>query len=202
MLKEVLQNRKFKKAFRKANPDNSIEPVNNFDMSLVKVGKGTYGNLYVLNFSKDKKLEIGNFCSVAPGVIFAVAADHDYKHLSTFPFKVKMNGEEVEATSKGNIIIKDDVWIGANAIILSGVTIGQGALIGAGAVVTKDVPPYAIVGCNPAKVIKYRFSEKVIKKLLEFDFSKLDEKKIKENLEALYKNITDENVDDVLKALK
>ena len=139
MIKEILQNRKFKKAWRKANPDNSIEPVNIFDMSLVKVGKGTYGNLYVLNFSKDKKLEIGNFCSVAPGVIFAVAADHDHQHLSTFPFKVKMNGEEVEATSKGDIIIKDDVWIGANAIILSGVTIGQGALIGAGAVVTKDI---------------------------------------------------------------
>jgi serine acetyltransferase len=111
-------------------------------------------------------------------------------------------GEECEATSKGDIIIKDDVWIGANAIILSGVTIGQGALIGAGAVVTKDVPPYAIVGGNPAKVIKYRFSEKVIKKLLEFDFSKLDQNKIKTNIEALYKNITDENVDDVLKALK
>lgn len=79
-------------------------------------------------------------------------------------------------------MIKDDVWIGAQATIMSGVTIGQGAVIGAKALVTKDVPPYAIVGGVPAKVIKYRFEKEIIDELLKIDFSKLDYKVIKEHI--------------------
>lgn len=70
-----------------------------------------------------------------------------------------------EATSKGDIVVKDDVWIGYGSIILSGVHIGQGAVIAAGSVVSHDVPPYAIVGGVPARLIKYRFSEEMTKKL-------------------------------------
>lgn len=79
-------------------------------------------------------------------------------------------------------MIKDDVWIGAQATIMSGVTIGQGAVIGAKALVTKDVPPYAIVGGVPAKVIKYRFEKEIIDELLKIDFSKFDYKVIKEHI--------------------
>ena len=106
--------------------------------------------------------------------------------------------ENFEAKSKGDIIIKDDVWIGTNAIILSGVTIGQGAIIAAGAVVTKDVPPYAIAGGNPAQIIKYRFEPEIIEKLKKFDYSKLTEEKIQKLGLKLYKEITKENVDNLL----
>ena len=74
--------------------------------------------------------------------------------------------------TNGDIVVGDDVWVGQRAIIMSGVNIGQGAVIGAGAIVTKNVPPYAIVGGIPAKVIRYRFSEELIQELLKIDYSK------------------------------
>lgn len=80
--------------------------------------------------------------------------------------------KEWETQAKGNIIVNDDVWIGDSALILSGVEIGQGAVIAAGAVVTEDVPPYAVVGGVPAKVIKYRFRDDVIKELVKIDYAK------------------------------
>ena len=98
-------------------------------------------------------------------------------------------GEKAEANSKGDIIIDDDVWIGYRAIVLSGVHVGQGAVIAAGAVVTKDVPPYAIVGGNPAKVINYRFDEDMIDKLLEFDYTGIDEKLISQHIDELYQKM-------------
>ena len=84
----------------------------------------------------------------------------------------------MEGTSKGDIIVGDDIWIGYGAVILSGITIGQGAIIGAGAIVTKNVPPYAVVGENPAKIIKYRFEENIIKELLRIDFNKITDEAI------------------------
>lgn len=167
-----------------------------------KVGEHTYGFKYenVLYHSSEKKekLIIGDYCSIAPNVQFVLASDHSYKGLSTYPFKVKILGQEAEAISKGDIIVKDDVWIGLNSIILSGVTIGQGAIVAAGSVVTKDVPDYAIVGGNPAKVIKYRFEPEVIEELRMFDFSTLTEDKIKKLGEKLYKEITKDNVKELL----
>ena len=93
------------------------------------------------------------------------------------------------------MIIGDDVWIGMDATILSGVTIGQGAVIAAGSVVVKDIPPYAIVGGNPAKVIKYRFDEKTINSLTNKGEFVLSEKEIINNLERFNKEI---NKDDSL----
>lgn len=110
-----------------------------------------------------------------------------------------MNGlKNNEALSKGNIIIEDDVWIGQGAIILSGVTIGRGSVIGAGAVVAKDIPPYSIVVGNPGKVIKKRFSDEIIEKLMKVDYSKLDENKIKYNIDLLYTEINENNVDEII----
>lgn len=103
-----------------------------------------------------------------------------------------------EARSKGSIVIKDDVWVGANSLILSGVTIGQGAVVAAGSVVTKDVPPYAIVGGNPAKIIRYRFEEKIIKKLLKIDYSKINPDKIIPNIKYWYEQVTEKNIDELL----
>ena len=86
---------------------------------------------------------------------------------------MRLFGEEREAGSKGNIVIKDDVWIGQNAIICSGVTVGQGAVVAAGAIVTKNVEPYAIVAGNPAKVIKYRFEKELRESLINIDIVEL-----------------------------
>lgn len=108
------------------------------------------------------------------------------------PFRIRhiLWGGGTEALSKGDIIINDDVWIGCNAIILSGVNIGQGAVVAAGAVVTNDIPPYAIVGGVPAKVIKYRFETAIIDELLKVDYSKLTDEAIKQNIEKLYEPLT------------
>ena len=86
------------------------------------------------------------------------------------------------ASCKGAIIVDDDVWIGESAIIMAGVHIGRGAVIGAGAVVTKDVPPYAVAVGTPAKVVKYRFHYETIDKLLRIDFNKINKEEIVNNL--------------------
>ena len=84
-----------------------------------------------------------------------------------------------DATSKGDILIGDDVWIGERAVILSGVEIGRGAIVAAGAVVSKSIPPYAIAAGVPAKVVKYRFDDDLISELLKIDFDKIDVEFIK-----------------------
>ena len=108
----------------------------------------------------------------------------------------------MEAISKGDIIVDDDVWIGYGATILSGVHIGQGAVIAAGAVVTKDVPPYAIVGGVPAKVIKYRFSPEIIQQLMKLDYSKLTEDMIRERIDDLYTSLDGKTPEEVGKPLE
>lgn len=188
-----------KKAWRKANKHNHTSLKEYKNLSRISVGKGSYGEIdAVFSAEGTEKLVIGNYCSIGNDVKFIVESEHPYKGLSTYPFKVYNLGYKHEAKSKGDIVLKDDVWIGDNSIILSGVTIGQGAIIGAGSVVTKDVAPYAIVGGNPAKVIKYRFEPEIIAKLLNFDFSKLTDEKIKQLGTRLYTEITPENVDKLL----
>lgn len=172
------------------------------DTTRVVVGKRSYGALEIEAYSDDNsKLIIGNYVSIGPDVHFILGSEHPYKGISTFPFKVKLGLQRIEAKSKGDIVIDDDVWIGLGAIICSGVHIGQGAIIAAGAVVTKNVEPYSIVGGNPAKHIKYRFNDNIRRKLIKFDFSKIDEQKFKENIDYVYEELTDENIDDILRKL-
>lgn len=194
-------NKKINK-WRILNSHNYTNIMPHVPCEYVKVGQYSYGTIDALLHSNGSEmLIIGDFCSIAEGVKFIVASEHPYKGLSTYPFKVKFLEQSFEAGSKGDIIVKDDVWIGLNSIILSGVTIGQGAIIGAGSVVTKDVPPYAIVGGNPAKIIKYRFEPEVIEKLVKFDFSKLDEEKIKQIGTKLYTEITKDNIDNIIEKI-
>jgi acetyltransferase-like isoleucine patch superfamily enzyme len=177
----------FRKKWRNRNSHNETTPVNMFRIEKVLVGKKTYGALSVTDFSPlDTKLKIGSYCSISPGVRFLLGGEHQIDSISTYPFKVKCFGYEYEAGSKGDIVIGDDVWIGTNAIICSGIKIGQGAIVAAGTVVTKDVPPYAVVGGNPAKVIKYRFDQCVITKLLSIDLIKLFDDFEKDDIEAIY----------------
>jgi virginiamycin A acetyltransferase len=146
---------------------NSMEP--EID-ARVSIGHHTYGLTArnFLLFKKDDRVTIGKFCSFAYGVVFVASGEHNYSAVSNYPFYSKLlgAGDEKDTYSKGPINIGNDVWVGANATILSGVTVGDGAVIAAGSLVAKDVPSYSIVGGVPAKVIKYRFSQGVISKLL------------------------------------
>lgn len=186
--KEDLIQLKISDDWRKRNPHNQTTlefPRVNIDC--IHIGKGTYGPISAIIASPTSQLYIGNFCSIASNVSFVVAADHPTQNISTYPFKTLYTQDlPNEAISKGDITVDDDVWIGYGATILSGVHIGQGAIIAARSVVTKDIPPYAIVGGIPAKIIKYRFEKELIEELLKVDFSKLDEQIVNENLQKLY----------------
>jgi len=145
-----------------------------FPIDKVRVGRYTYGALRVFSYnSNEEGLTIGSFCSIAEDVTFMLGGGHDYRKAFSFPFAAIFDKRE-EAISKGGIVVEDDVWIGANTLILSGVRISRGTVIAAGSVVTKDTEPYSIVGGVPAKHIKYRFSDDVIKKMMSLDFSRID----------------------------
>ena len=190
----------FKKKYRKLNSHNFTQIMNYCDLSKVVVGKKTYGEIHVTDFSPaDTKLYIGSYCSIAPNVRFLLGGEHQLYSISTYPFKVLTFGESREAGSKGDIVVKDDVWIGDGAIICSGVNIGQGAVIAAGAVITKDVEPYAIVGGNPAKFIKYRLDESLRKKLEKIDVAALFDKFTKEDMTAVYEKLNEEMLNEFLK---
>lgn len=147
--------------------------------------------LYHFDFIGDK-LIIGKFCAIARDVKFIMnGANHQVSGFSTYPFYIFGNGWEKAAPApedlpfKGDTRIGHDVWIGYNATIMPGVNIGHGAIIASQAVVTKDVPPYAIVGGNPATVIKLRFEPEVIDKLLAIAWWDWPIEKISEHLPAI-----------------
>lgn len=180
-----------KRGWRKLNSHNNTVCLRIDNYDYVSVGKGTYGGIYVETTRDDYHLVIGNYCSIGSGVAFILSSDHDLRTISTFPFSYFNGGSKPDAISKGDITIDDDVWIGHAATILSGVHIGQGAVIAAGTVVTKDIPPYAIVGGVPAKIIKYRFDETAINELLKIDYSKLTTEMITEHLDEFHDKLTD-----------
>lgn len=139
------------------------------------------------------QLQIGKFCSIACGAKFLfTSANHAMSSLSTYPFPIFFEewGLDVkEITSawdnKGDIVIGNDVWIGYDAIIMAGVTIGDGAIIGTRAVVTKDVEPYSIVGGVPAKEIRKRFSTDIIARLQELQWWNWDADIIRNSIKAI-----------------
>jgi acetyltransferase-like isoleucine patch superfamily enzyme len=202
-LKQEYRLKRFIKEWRDLNSHNDTYPKGFFLINNVTVGKKTYGSLDVGNWGHELEcLQIGNYVSISSGVKFLLGGNHRIDTLMSFPLKVNILGSvAAEATSKGSIIVKDDVWIGTDAIILSNVTIGQGAVIAAGSVVTKDVAPYAIVGGNPAKLIRKRFSEEIIERLLTENFSEYSFANLKkENVDEAYRPIN--NIDDVEAVLK
>lgn len=184
--------------WRELNSHNETVKLTRFNNENVSVGRSTYGELYVLNHNTDEKLRIGSFCSIAPEAAFILNSDHSTKTLSSYPYKVKVaKTAEFEALSKGDIVIEDDVWIGFRSTILSGVHIGQGAVIAAGSVVTRDVPPYTIVGGTPARVIKKRFSDDVTEFLLTLDYSGLDDEIVRNHLDEIYTEIDGLSLEEV-----
>lgn len=181
----------FKKKWRRANTHNSTYVKTPFNMDLVSIGKKTYGCINVHLDGAENRLTIGNYCSIADDVKFLVSADHRIDCISTFPFLVHCLNHDAEAISKGDIVVEDDVWIGYRATVLSGVCIGRGAVVAAGAVVTNNVPPYAIVGGVPAKVLRYRFPEELRNALMDVDFNQLDDEIIREHVHQLYTPLED-----------
>lgn len=201
VIKYKIKISKFKNQWRSLNVDNSTIAGRLFDLTQVKVGKGTYGVIDPEINSNSNILSIGNYCSIADEVKFLLSSEHNVKLTSSYPFKTMVINAGSEATGKGDIILEDDVWVGYRAMILSGVRIGQGAVVAAGAVVTKDVPPYAIVGGMPAKIIKYRFSPEVIAQLLKLDYSKLTDNMIRERIDDLYTSLDGKSPEEVEKLL-
>jgi len=151
---------------------------------------------YHFDFIGDK-LIIGKFCMIASDVKFIMnGANHLTNAITSYPFAIFGNGWEhaMEGKSypqKGNITIGNDVWIGYNATIMAGVTIGDGAIIAANSTVVKDVEPYSIVGGNPASELKKRFTEDKITKLLELKWWDWDMEKITRNVQHLTSNTID-----------
>lgn len=148
--------------------------------------------LYHYPINRDR-LIIGKFCSIACGAKFIfTSANHKLGSLFTYPFPLFFEEWELDKANvtdswdnKGDIVIGNDVWIGYEAVIMQGVTIGDGAIIGTRAVVTKDVPPYTIVGGIPAKTIRKRFSDEVISQLLEIKWWEWPDERIRENISAI-----------------
>ena len=149
-------------------------------------GKYTYGSPKILWGNDNATLVVGNFCSIASNVTIYLGGNHRPECVTTYPFGHihqnifnNVNGIGHPST-KGNVIIGNDVWIGDNATIMSGVTIGDGCVIANNSHVVKNVEPYSIVGGNPAKLIKYRFLEQQIEKLLGIAWWNWDDEKINE----------------------
>lgn len=148
--------------------------------------------LYHYPVNRDR-LVIGKFCSIACGAKFLFnSANHALHSLSTYPFPIFFEEWGLDRAHvkdawdmKGDILIGNDVWIGYEAVILAGVTIGDGAIIAARAVVTKDVPPYTIVGGVPAKPIRKRFPDKTIERLLALKWWDWDAERIARHIDAL-----------------
>lgn len=192
----------FQKKWRKQNAHNLTTAANCFNARWVTVGKGTYGALDVRHFGNpNERVQIGNYCSIGPECVFMTGGEHPYDRLSTYPFHAKLGLCENESVSRGPIVLEDDVWLGFRVTVMSGVRIGKGAVVAAGAVVTKDVPPYAIVGGVPAKVIKYRFPEAVVGVVSKIDFSALTSEKVLQNLSCFETPLTSDNAASISSTL-
>lgn len=195
-----------KKIYPRTGDTQTIYLKNVIKNTGIEVGDYTMYNDFVndpVNFEQNNvlyhypvnhdRLIIGKFCSIACGAKFLFnSANHTLNSLSTYPFPLFYEEWELEPEkvaeswdNKGDIVIGNDVWIGFEAVILAGVTIGDGAIIGTRAVVTKNVAPYTIVGGVPAKPIRKRFDDKTIEKLLNMKWWNWSAEKIAPNIEAI-----------------
>lgn len=194
--------------WKKKNPHNFTRLGKNRNRLVLKlindnnlvVGEKSYGSLNIdTSGNPNEGLIIGSYCSISNQCTFLLSGEHRTNSFSTYPFEEMVYHQHVEDKTKGKIIIDDDVWIGDEALILSGVHIGKGAVVAAGCVVVSDVPAYAIVGGVPNKVIKYRFSEKIRQKLLKCDFSKVDISLVEKKYLSV--PINEDNIDEIISKL-
>lgn len=160
-------------------------------VAIIVCGKYSYGmeSIRLCTWREQGKLRIGSFNSIAAEQRVFFGGNHRVDWLTTYPFghqflaespKGSVHGLQGHPATKGDVEIKNDVWIGAGCTIMSGVTIGNGSVLAAGSMVTKDVPAYSIVGGNPAKILRYRFSDEMIRELLDLAWWDLDDTIINE----------------------
>ena len=191
--------KKYKNYFLKDNLKEDIK--NNY----AQIGDWTYGNLTVMRWNTNDKLIVGKYSSIGPDVSIIFGGNHRQDWITTSPlpagtfqaYKKFPKAKNIKdfIYSKGEVKIGNDVWIGAKTIILSGSTIGDGVCIAAGSVVSGEIEPYSIVAGNPAKEIKKRFSEDIIKKLLTIKWWNFSDEKVNEYSELL----CSENIETFLK---
>ena len=194
--------KKYSNYFLKDNLKNEIK------QNLAIIGKWSYGNPKIYRWDWKSKIYIGNFCSLGPEIKIIIGGNHRTDWVSTsqlpadtFNFEdTFLNAQKIKNYnySKGDLHIENDVWIGAFSIIFSGIRLGNGSVVAAGSVVTKDVDPYTIVGGNPARFIKKRFTSKQINFLKSSKWWDLEDKKI----DLLSKYLLDEKVDLFIKKFK
>lgn len=189
-------------AWRQKNKHNFTTAVgDDFPLSRVEVGRWTYGPIRAICFGGPEEfLEIGSCCSIADGVTFLLGGGHVMSRVSTYPFRANVL-HSPNPHSTGPTVLDDDVWIGYGATVLGGVHIGQGAVVGARALVTKDVPPYEVVGGVPAQLIRYRFDEGTRDKLLGLNFDMVNLTFVKNHITILEDDLTEEVVDTLLEEL-
>lgn len=138
---------------------------------IARQGRGTYGDPVQIRYGGDRHVYIGNYCSFGAGVVILPGGEHHLDWVANFPAVIRLDvpggtRRQRMGTSKGDVRIGSDVWVGRETLILSGVTIGHGAVIGARSVVARDVPSYAIWAGNPARQIRWRFDEPTREALL------------------------------------
>lgn len=162
------------------------------DLAQFDIGRYSWGHLTVANRNPGCTLTVGQFCSFAFGTEVFLGGEHRTDYVTTYrfgsypPFNQSFAAAHLHsAGARGDITIGNDVWIGHKAMILSGVTVGDGAVVGAGSVVRQNVPPYAIVAGNPARVAGFRFSPEQIEALLRIKWWDWHEERIVEALDLL-----------------
>jgi virginiamycin A acetyltransferase len=172
-----------------------VELSMNPKLSMYSIGKFSYADQVPLvladKYNPQATLIIGSFCGIGPNVTILLGLEHRPDWVTVYPFNrfmIEYNDLKGNPATKGSVVIGNDVWIGMNSLILSGVTIGDGAVIGACSVVTKNVDPYTIVAGNPAKVIRKRFDQETIDKLLEIKWWNWKMDRVKENMPLLLSN--------------
>lgn len=175
---------------RKKAKKSTFHTKDYFENKKYIIGAYTYGKPNVI-FDEKNNLYIGKFCSIANEVTIFLGGNHRIDWVSTYPFNVltedfkKTKFKDDKPSSKGDVIIGNDVWIGRGVTILSGVTIGDGAVVAAGSVVTKNISDYEVWGGNPARLIKKRFEDDIIKKLKDLKWWDWDIEKINNNVDKL-----------------
>jgi acetyltransferase-like isoleucine patch superfamily enzyme len=166
---------------------------------LLEIGDHTYGLPIIDRYEgSDAKVTIGKFCSIGPNVRIITGGIHPVDRIGLYPFRIQWSLPDAHKDgmpkTNGPINIGNDVWISSGATILSGITIGHGSVIAANALVTKDVPPYTIVGGNPAKIVKQRFTPEQIDQLLKLEWWSWSREKIEKNINL----ISSQSVEDLL----